>query len=215
MVPALLSGSKTQTRRALKFNGWSPEKINSWRLVETITGDDCKKLSCRQPPENAYAGFLMGKESHSPAYFKCPYGQVGDQLWVKETSRVGSNGWHHIDGHWHYLEYKADNSSRMNKFEAPKHFPSRSHNFDGSMRWHPSIFMPRWASRIQLEITGVRVERLMGISEDDATKEMVCSGYIPAVDEYQEMWEKINGAGSWAANPWVWVIEFKVIKGCA
>ena len=91
--------------------------------------------------------------------------------------------------------------------------------------WKPSIHMPRWASRITLEITGVRVERLQDISEADAIAEgcrpvrpeIVLDGLVArtgrsAVDEYRQLWQSIHGPESWAANPWVWVTEFKVIE---
>ena len=103
------------------------------------------------------------------------------------------------------------------------------------MRWTPSIHMPRWASRINLEITGVRIERLNDISEADAIAEGITElplqkgepgawwtanveagpslhGRTP-VDAFRKLWESINGAGSWDANPYVWVVEFKRIGG--
>lgn len=78
----------------------------------------------------------------------------------------------------------------------------------------PSIHMPRWASRITLEITGVRVERLQAISEADAAAEG-CDGKGPLSYHYAQLWESINGPGSWEANPWVWVVEFRRIGQCA
>ena len=95
-----------------------------------------------------------------------------------------------------------------------------------TLHWKPSIHMPRWASRITLEVTGVRVERLQDISEADAIAEGVTgvsSGGVTlftttgvncfqaAKDAYAALWELINGPGSWDANPWVWVVEFKRI----
>jgi len=81
-------------------------------------------------------------------------------------------------------------------------------------QWKPSIHMPRWASRINLEVVSVRVERLQNISEDDALAEgitLVERGTSP-VDQFKKLWESINGPGSWEANPWVWVVEFKRIE---
>lgn len=120
----------------------------------------------------------------------CPYGHPGEHLWVRETWAMFQDSIPH---------YKATG-------QAPK---------DG--KWRPSIHMPRWASRITLEITGVRVERLQDISEADAIAEGVgFLRHVPDVDEtltakqlYECLWESINGPGSWESNPWVWVVSFK------
>jgi hypothetical protein len=127
-----------------------------------------------------------------PTYVNCPYGQPGDRLWVRETFLLRESGKHAV--------YKAG----MDSVEAAGF---------GAMYggWKPSIFMPRWASRLSLKVTGVRVERVQDISEADAIAEGRClvlgdeRGYFP------ETWDTINakrGFG-WDANPWVWVIEFK------
>lgn len=98
-----------------------------------------------------------------------------------------------------------------------------------NIKWRPSLFMPRFASRINLQITGVRVERLNDISEADAIAEGIKGEYFPSIGtgtmfykdylngkfglipsaSYRTLWESINGVGSWELNPWVWVIEFK------
>lgn len=87
------------------------------------------------------------------------------------------------------------------------------------LKWRPSIFMPRWASRILLEIVSVRVERLQSIIESDAMAEGAepvlvppDGGSCPYIEGYRDLWESINGPGSWELNPWVWVIEFKRIE---
>jgi len=118
-----------------------------------------------------------------------------------------------------FVEYKADRSlSDFDGYDDP-----------AGGRWRPSIHMPRWASRITLEITDVRVERLQDISEDDCLAEGIaqvvreklpgiqqCGEYdtidVDPVAEYRDLWESINGPESWAANPWVWVIGFKKLE---
>jgi hypothetical protein len=146
--------------------------------------------------------------------FGCPYGQPGDRLWVRESwARDDEDG---------QVMYRADigrdvcaDAWEQGRIEGVPRY-----------KWKPSIHMPRWASRILLEVTSVRVERLQDISESDALAEGVtpkwepgCSGRLmdafggfsfrPAASAYAELWEQINGPGSWDTNPWVWVIEFK------
>jgi hypothetical protein len=141
---------------------------------------------------------------------KCPYGQAGDRLWVRETFHVCP---HHDD-----VFYKSDDLLLPRKCMAHR-------------RWRPSIHMPRWASRITLKITGVRVERLQDISEADAIAEGIepdgdfWKHYGPhplkdlgenvahayPVNSFRSLWHSINGPESWAANPWVWVVEFKCV----
>jgi len=129
------------------------------------------------------------------------YGQVGDRLWVRETfQRAGGN-----TGYWY-----AATDSKADDGNSPV-----SH-------WKPSIHMPREASRITLEITGVRVERLQDISEEDAkaegcvVRDIIYSDEPPSSCLYKEQFrlicESINGTGSWEANPWVWVVEFKRVE---
>lgn len=137
------------------------------------------------------------------AALACPYGQPGDRLWVRETWAPGAT----------QTMYRAGCS--------PDYLPP-----DG--KWRPSIHIPRWASRITLEITGVRVERLQDISEDDARDEGIedggclncgerepceCSSPVPdARDSFAHLWQSINGPDSWDVNPWVWVVEFRRAK---
>lgn len=140
-------------------------------------------------------------------YWGCPYGLIGDRLWVRETwfdnlcPRTPADGLNEV-------YYRADG-------EAHEQFPGDYMD----MRWTPSIHMPRWASRITLEVTGVRVERLNEIDADDVFAEgALTTDYewwhvdLMVRQQFQILWESINGPGSWAANPWVWVIEFKRVK---
>ncbi|WP_062117248.1 hypothetical protein [Collimonas pratensis] len=142
----------------------------------------------------------------------CPFGQPGDRHWVRETWAAFDADWRHPgkphdlrDGPWPNIAYQADGT-----------LPSGATGL-----WRPSIHMPRWASRIQLEVTAVRVEQLRCIKESDAQAEGVtiedrhmngyCAGecYPPAIRAYRELWGSLYGGGSWDANPWVWVVEFR------
>lgn len=145
----------------------------------------------------------------------CPYGQPGDWLWVRETwagPLADADEWDETNDpgeleNPRFCEYAADGGPKPEYLNADENMVCR---------WTSSIHMPRWASRITLEITGVRVERLQGISRGDAMAEgcpfpNMAKGGDPC-GWYAELWESINGPGSWAANPWVWVIEFKRVK---
>lgn len=178
MVRAILDGTKTQTRRQVK-----PQTIR-------------KSLPHEQRPHwiDASTGKVV----------RCPYGQPGDQLWVRETWARDSE-----DG---ALFYRVDVGSGNEADD----WQACINNGDSGYRWRPSIHMPRAASRIQLEITAVRIERLNSITISDA----IAEGYDgsdpdpidPSIKWYSALWETINGAGSWAANPHVWVVEFKRVQ---
>ena len=150
----------------------------------------------------------IGKRVGTPEAL-CPYGQPGDHLWCRET-------WGHNGSLNCPIHYRADEPEWKNESLNP------------NAKWHPSIHMPRWASRILLEIVAVRVERLQEISDSDALAEGVTiredariaahiagSPETPAIMEYWHLWESINGSKpgkSWQDNPWVWVIEFKRVE---
>ncbi|MDC8446071.1 MAG: hypothetical protein LV471_09135 [Nitrosomonas sp.] len=133
----------------------------------------------------------------------CPYGKPCDRLWVRETFAIidDESGYGSA-----YIEYKASCDK-----------PER-------IIWKPSIHMPRWASRILLEVTNVRVDKLRDISEEDAMAEGYISTAIVndagddytgeyAAEAFRTLWKSpINGQGSWDLNPWVWVVEFKVLE---
>lgn len=185
MVRAILEGRKTQTRRVVKQQ---PHAAN-----------DPQHAALRG------AGWVWMAHDDRPSYtfatgdFRCPYGAPGDRLWVRETWAKAESPL--IDETFYRADGEVD--GRQRAFSYVKREP----------RWRPSIHMPRWASRIDLEVTGVHVERLQDISEADALAE----GVAPeAPDEcalaFRRLWESINGPDSWAADPWVWVVEFKRIK---
>lgn len=155
---------------------------------------------------------------------KCPFGNIGDVLWVRETFSVVQSGHstvNSVTGGYIPLDpvyvYKADGH------ESPKaaaHFTNMMSDSKGweaeDNNWKPSLFMPRKGCRLYLEITKIRVERLQDISEGDALFEGVTgmSGDYERTPSacFEDLWISINGKESWDENPWVWVIEFKQIK---
>lgn len=115
--------------------------------------------------------------------------QIGDLLWVRESSCKNNT-----QTGWPYM-YKA----------------SEETHYVNHIKWKPSIHMPKAAARIWLEVTNVRAERLQDISEEDAKAEGIES-WIDAIDNFKQLWQSINGQENWEANPWVWVVEFKVLS---
>jgi hypothetical protein len=185
MVRAVLDGTKTQTRRIVK-----PQP-------------DYPIIVATDPHTNRYQIGEREPVTEAELLRKCPHGQPGDRIWVRETfSDV----------------YGAGGDEGRRKKEVMYRANGETDPYVIGGRWTPSIHMPRWASRIQLEIVSVRVERLNDCSDADARAEGTPGGHgvIPSYnynttpsEHYIHLWESINGAGSWALNPWVWVIEFK------
>jgi len=215
MVRAIIEGRKTQTRRIVRGH---PNRV-LWNPVVM----------------NGYAGWT--DEHGRPV--RWPYGKPGDRLWVRETWKYAD--WTEDGIPW--IRYRADDAvltrhpdrdisdvwaelSELSNYKIDSRAADR--------RWRPSIHMPRWASRITLDVTGVRVERLQEISEDDAIAEGVGHGFQmnagwpdylhiepdghcsltqdTAEMSFATLWESLNGPDSWEANPWVWVIEFKRLE---
>lgn len=213
MVRAILSGQKTQTRRIVK-----PQPSAGVR----------DSVFVRSGLEDGH-----GRE------LRCPYGQPRDRLWVRETWRHSANSLEEaraiteditsgtaVDWRATYVE------SRINELGFSREDAEMADKFEV---WRPSIHMPRWASRITLEITGVHVERLGDISDTDVDSEGVEGHYVEdgwywrnyllsdeeaaispmlasATESFRSLWEKINGAGSWDVNPWVWVVKFRRVQ---
>jgi hypothetical protein len=204
MVRALLDGSKTQTRRVVK--------AKHLPFIENLLG-----------------GLLDDKWSQRPL----PYGKPGDRLWVREAWSIEMLGAFGTDKGYdrtYELRFRADDAER--EIHVAPGEPDPYIKLYDSQRgaWRPSIHMPRWASRILLEVVIVRVERLQAISGVDVLAEGVkrdrAGGHFidgtdarytaavgaPASDAFSALWESINGAGSWDANPWCWVIEFQWVS---
>lgn len=197
MVRAILSGEKTVTRRVMKPQP-TPSRLggHSWPCPIHQT-----MLHVEQELQNGEG--IWGGLADSA----CPHGAPGDRLWVRETFATLSAG--------QYEPVKpAYGYGQEVRFAATDPLADCDVGVRG-YPWRPSIHMPRWASRILLEITAVRVERVQDISDEQALAEGVdqTNTSIPgyARQRFQDLWESINGAGSWDANPWVWVVEFKRI----
>lgn len=190
MVLALLGGTKTQTRRIVK-----PQDSIEF---DPQLDDPIYRHSATCP---GYCDYGCGE-------LLCPYGKPGDRLWVKETWRpvLKTRAVERI-------RYEADGALQIKVrgrgWKRPK--AAKAGNVS-------PLFMPRWASRITLEVTGVRVERLNNITPSDAWAEGVrceCTKPTPMcagnAEAFRSLWESINGAGSWKANSWVWVVEFRKV----
>lgn len=201
MIRALLYGRKTQTRRVMK-----PQPIGFWgKLTE-----DC-----------IIPGVIEGPRDH---FWRCPYGKPGDLLWVREAICIGYD--------------LGDGSATAIPFDGCEKFRKAFYRAtdddkpdEAKRPWRPSIHMPRWASRLTLRITGVRVQRIETISQDDAVAEgppcWICGGRVDGLSEnecgcfhsrteagpsFAHLWDSINGAGSFDSSPWVWALGFEVIK---
>lgn len=239
MVRAILEGRKTVTRRAIKPSMRSADnqfelhqqQDGSWRPMHTFDESSMDHLGTEHP-------------------IACPYGQVGDRLWVRETwgdvNLFGAPG----------IAYRADGDvrdlmedesfledGRAFNYEDPRAKPYAfacwADDLIGGVegKWRPAIHMPRWVSRIQLEVVSVRVERLQaGEGETGFESRYLAEGinrihhgdgehYYHAMnsdpepgnwcdpfDAWRELWTSINGQESWDANPWVWVVEFRRVK---
>jgi len=221
MVRAILSGRKTQTRRV----------VPSWQLPSKTEGEDIEELRwisvAQRHPRWGFGVFGSTEEECMANYNNdyqscCPYGEPGDRLWVRETFGYGSRPCP-FEGAVDGIEYRAD-EAYMDEVELlplyrPETPPDFCYGDIARSGWRPSIHMPRWASRITLEITGVRVDRLQGISEEDARAEGAPSVSFPLtesqrsnIDRFRALWNLIHGAGAWGENPWVWAIEFKRVE---
>jgi hypothetical protein len=200
MVRALLAGTKTQTRRVCK----SADVIEA--AEREPWGEPVLERTATRTGPASIGRRLVGSMCRTQDGFRladaiaafCPYGLPGDLLWVRETWRWYSEGIAH---------YAADNTLRPNQrdqalatfLEHRSPLPADCHT------WRPSIHMPRKVSRLTLEITDVRVQRVQEISREDEIAEGT-----PAGTYYDSVWSSIHGDASWDANPWVWALTFRV-----
>lgn len=228
MVSAILDGRKTQTRRIVRI----PEIVRSEGLDNGLT--TIEWLDKHESGPGFYA-WMTEYPDEGSASVKCPYGIPGDRLWVRET-------WGYVGGSEYLYQQRSQDLGFRADWNALDPIPGG--------KWRPSIHMPRWASRLTLEITEIRVQRLQEISEEDAKAEGI-TRRDPLPDDYGRnlpcshcgqrksqhvgtvracfgshgeifnsgtfkggfswLWDSINGAGSWAANPWVWCVSFKKV----
>ncbi len=192
MVRAILDGRKTQTRRIIK--------------AKHEEGVICGAAAAPGHAIESWGGGQWSRAVHSEC-LASPYGAIGDKLWVKETWAA----WDKFDGDASEISGRA--KDLVERGITQGHISYRADPQTHADKWRPSIFMPRWASRITLEIVSVRVERLQDISHRDALAEGVEYDVSKQdgnpIARYQKLWESINGKGSWAQNPWVWCVEFK------
>lgn len=191
MVRAIIDGCKTMTRRVVKPQ---PILLVDGIPIEHVKGKKKSKFRAIQ------------KQS-------CPYGQPGNRLWVRETYCVG---YEYQPGHFTAIPYQGCEKRRRAFYRAT----DDDAKDDPKRPWKPSIHMPRWASRITLELTGVRVERLQDINEEDAMAEGVnWKDYAGLANKtarklFIDLWDSINAKDGrrWVDNPFVWVVSFKRVK---
>ena len=219
MVRAILSGAKTQTRRVVKNIPWR---------------EGCNPQFSQAAAFSNHGDFRIAGSEEMTTSFRCPYGQPGDRLWVRETHAIfPTHGQHRADGErwgpWGGLPSTVSDDGKQIAYYCE--------GFDrcDPGRWRPSIHMPRWACRILLEITAVRLERLQaGDGDTDFESRYLPEGinrihhgdgdyYYSAFrdephptnwnqpeDAFRELWTSTGG--DWHSNPWVWVIEFKRVE---
>ncbi len=232
MVQAILAGRKTQTRRALRYQPRRSDILPNLCFPRT-----------KSEAENLYPCGYIYPNARDEILDMCPFGKVGDCLWVRETWSVIS---HTFSDDGLMVDWTPDRPAVAVKempFGNGYYSGHAIYRADGGMEWSdddgchteqsfwkPSIHMPRKACRIILEITGVRVERLRDISESDAVAEglnkpiyapnesgqltppageTLLSAFPTAKHWFSTVWD--GAYGNWAENPWVWVIEFRIL----
>jgi len=207
-----LDGTKTMTRRVIvpqpnpcRHRDIFSEREYGYNAPPDWQGQIIDWIDYKYEGRESWFCYVCGNglrhiDEYSAHGIICPYGQVGDRLWVRETWHVG------LSSHGVCPGYKADMKYRCGE-SMPQLFP---------LKWKPSIHMPRWASRILLEITEVRVERLQEITGEDAKAEGAEPYGYYFIGGFKELWDSLNakrGYG-WETNPWVWVITFLSCYRC-
>jgi len=203
MVKALIGGRKTQTRRIIK-----PQPEQNVAGLWVWPPDWVKGIARYGVAVQTNEAGLIQTLMYDPA--RCVGYAPGDRLWVREAHRC--NGWATDVATVFYRASEGDGYTAM-----CEQWPIADHKpLPVSMQWRPSIHMPRWASRLTLIVTDVRVQRLQNISEDDARAEGAkpwtgaCQSYVT---DFAAIWRAINGPDTWDANPWVVALTFDVHRG--
>lgn len=214
LVRQTLADIKTQTRRIIQSPAKNMQRAGMKVIQHRPPGDPWYRDHVWSMRDSMG---VWGDYTHEQFLAFCPYGAPGDRLWVRETHAFCPRSplaktWSHTPEEARVI-YGADGERRLSGPLGP-----------WKVKWRPSIHMPRWASRLTLEVTEVRVERLQDISEEDARAEGVepiailrdyAAGPLPVISYrkgFEVLWEQINGPASWDANPWVWVVGFKRIE---
>jgi len=189
-VRAILAGNKTQTRRVVKPQ---PKRVKTVRF-HPFPSRETSVIEDWKIPKARYA--------------------VGDRLWVRETWGLWSETW--TDCGWEAeglsggkQPRKLPQSNSFERFFIAYKATGLDYELCDGERWYPSIFMPKWAARIWLEVTGVRVERVQDLTKQDALAEGM-QGCFPRID-FETLWDSLNKKHPWESNPWVLVYEFKRI----
>lgn len=207
MVQAILAGRKTQTRRVIK-----PQP-------DTAPGMNCTRIRMKRRDGSVHLDTWVGDDLG----YLCPYGVPGDRLWVREASIITPKHW---DSGPTFTHRDADGDKRWVQYLATS--PDTEAAKDYGLKVTPSIHMPRWASRLTLEITEVRVQRLQEISASDCLAEGIQPEFVPGVDvdidgflwrkgerkavaAFQSLWDSINAkrGHGWEKNPWIWAVSFR------
>ena len=205
-VRAILEGRKSQTRRVMRSQPVLENGVWRWKPRK---------------------GWDVSVAHINPSM--SPYGTFGDHLWVKETWRQGGGGGS-LDGSGEYalIKYRASATTCWGRDEdvttyaqEKKYPPDGVDHSKSGLKWRSSRYMPRWASRITLEVLDVRVARVQDISEEDAVAEGVVKAHLDDFGQtwatyrrgFQVLWDSINQKRGfdWLQNPWVWVVEFKLL----
>lgn len=184
MVRAILSGNKSQTRRVVKPQPVDP---GNGQYLDAYCSQPKTPTNPRGMSEQW--NWWLPDNRLGDSIGKCPYGQPGEKLWLRETLYRDNLG---------VWRYRSDDTSVRGDARGRSNAATCA-----------SIHMPRWASRITLEITNVRAERLQDISDGDCMAEGSAVGIMHARAWYRSLWNDINGAGAWDANPWVWALTFR------